>query len=164
MPVKAIIAVEPVGPPFRQGPAGSLAWGLTASPLQFDPPASRPEDITRELRAPVKAGTVPEVFGAPMETLEPGEHVIGFNVWRPMNGPPQDVPLALCDSRNAAHRWMYYRDMQPDEVLIFRSYDSRPVWRPGVPHSAFDDPRCPPDVPARMSFEARAVVVVRSTL
>ncbi|MGE0594366.1 MAG: alpha/beta fold hydrolase [Vicinamibacterales bacterium] len=33
--VKGIIAVEPNGPPF-----GNLRWGVTASPLEFDPPVS----------------------------------------------------------------------------------------------------------------------------
>jgi hypothetical protein len=106
--------------------------------------------------------------------------------------PPQDVPLAVCDSLtvargdllpadgvydegddpskwweleayvlgyNPAHRWLYYRDMQLDEVLIFRGYDNNPTWRAGVPHSAFDDPTCPPNAPARVSIEARVFVV-----
>ncbi len=56
--VKAIIAVEPVGPPFTQRAGGKLAWGLTASPLKFAPPAHRPEDLQTEERPPVREGTV----------------------------------------------------------------------------------------------------------
>jgi len=47
--VKAIVAVEPLGPPFlqRPGPSGGLPWGLTAIPLTFDPPAARPDELAR---------------------------------------------------------------------------------------------------------------------
>jgi pimeloyl-ACP methyl ester carboxylesterase len=48
--VKAILAVEPFGPPFTEGPFGTLDWGLTAAPLTFDPPATRPEELKRELK------------------------------------------------------------------------------------------------------------------
>lgn len=67
---------------------------------------------------------------------------------------------AFVVAHNPAHRWRYFRDMQADEVLLFRSYDSGPGWQSGVPHSAFDDPMCPDGVPARMSIEARAIVVM----
>lgn len=60
---------------------------------------------------------------------------------------------------NPAHRWIYFRDMEPDEALIFRAYDNNPVWQSGVPHVAFDDPSCPPDGPPRVSIEARAFAV-----
>jgi hypothetical protein len=60
---------------------------------------------------------------------------------------------------NPQHRWLYFRDMQPDEVLVFRAYDNAPSWRAAVPHTAFDDPSCPPDAVPRMSVEARAFAV-----
>jgi pimeloyl-ACP methyl ester carboxylesterase len=56
--VKAIVAVEPVGPPFTERAGGKLVWGLTASPLQFDPPASSPDDLYLVEKPPVKDGTV----------------------------------------------------------------------------------------------------------
>lgn len=42
--VRALVAVEPLGPPFLDNPAAgfSLPWGLTATPLTFDPPLSEP--------------------------------------------------------------------------------------------------------------------------
>jgi len=51
--VKAIIAVEPLGPPFMQMPRMGigLPWGLTAMPLTFEPPCKEPselETVTRE--------------------------------------------------------------------------------------------------------------------
>ena len=39
--VKAVVAIEPMGPPFADIPnIGALSWGLTATPLTFDPPRS----------------------------------------------------------------------------------------------------------------------------
>ena len=137
-------------------------------------------------------GLSENVFGSRPEKLEPGQRLVGYNVWRVVSQPPQDVPLAVCDARsvaredllaadgvydqggdpskwteleayvvhhNPAHRWLYYRDMRPDEALIFRGYGNEPVWRAGVPHSAFDDPSCPPGAPPRVSIEARVYAI-----
>lgn len=44
--VKAIVSVEPMGPPFADIPnIGSLAWGLAACPLTFNPPLDTPEAV-----------------------------------------------------------------------------------------------------------------------
>ena len=44
--VKAIVSVEPMGPPFADIPnIGPLRWGLTAAPLTFDPPRTTPEAV-----------------------------------------------------------------------------------------------------------------------
>lgn len=56
---RAIIAVEPVGPPFSERASGHLAWGITAAPLTFDPPASSPSDLQIEERAPMRPNTIP---------------------------------------------------------------------------------------------------------
>jgi hypothetical protein len=55
-----------------------------------------------------------------------------------------------------AHRWFYFSDMQLDEALVFKAFDSDPDRVQGCPHSAFDDPNCPSDVPPRASAEIRA--------
>ena len=39
--VRAIVAVEPIGPPFAETPFGTLEWGLTAAPMAFDPPVEQ---------------------------------------------------------------------------------------------------------------------------
>ena len=130
-------------------------------------------------------------FGVAAASLKPGQRLVGYNIWRVISEPPQDVPLAVCDARsiaredlmaadgvydfgdpstwweseafllkhNPGHRWVYFRDMRPDEALVFRAYDNEPGWRAGVPHSAFDAPDCPLDAPGRMSIEARAYAV-----
>jgi hypothetical protein len=136
-------------------------------------------------------GLADNVFGTLKAELRLGQRLVGFNIWRAISGPPQDIPLAVCDARsvapqdlvpgdgvydegdpstwweleaylvrhNPAHRWIYFRDMRPDEALIFRAYDNLPQWRAGVPHSAFDDPSCPPGGPPRVSIEARAFAI-----
>lgn len=59
--VRAIVAVEPMGPPFADiSNIGTLAWGLTATPLAYDPPVSSPEEVRAAapgmLRLPALAG------------------------------------------------------------------------------------------------------------
>jgi pimeloyl-ACP methyl ester carboxylesterase len=45
--VKAIVALEPLGPPFLVNPdlGVSLDWGLTAAPMSLDPPAASPDEL-----------------------------------------------------------------------------------------------------------------------
>lgn len=62
---------------------------------------------------------------------------------------------------NPGHRWCYFRDMAPDEVLVFKTHDSDPSRAHRVAHSAFDDPSCPPGVPTRVSVEMRALALFR---
>ncbi|HVL76509.1 MAG TPA: CmcJ/NvfI family oxidoreductase [Noviherbaspirillum sp.] len=110
-----------------------------------------------------------------------------LNFWRPFIDPAIDTPLAVCDARSFArgdwvaadirypdrtgeiylaryspmHMWYYYPRMTPDEVLVFKSYDSRldcPVRM--TPHCAFDDPSAPADAPLRKSIEARCLVIL----
>ena len=60
--------------------------------------------------------------------------------------------------RNPAHRWCYFADMTPDEVLMFKTHDSDPARAHQVAHTAFLNPLCPPGVPTRGSVEMRAFV------
>jgi hypothetical protein len=64
---------------------------------------------------------------------------------------------ALLIRHNPRQHWAFYSDMRPDEVLIFKTNDSDPSRAHCVPHGAFDDPRCPADVPPRMSLEMRGI-------
>jgi pimeloyl-ACP methyl ester carboxylesterase len=59
--VKASVAIEPMGPPFADIPnIGSLAWGLAAAPLGFEPPVGTPGEVRAAapgaLRLPALAG------------------------------------------------------------------------------------------------------------
>ena len=60
---------------------------------------------------------------------------------------------------NPAHRWCYFRDMTPGEVIVFKTHDSDPARAHQVAHTAFLDPSCPPGTPTRSSVEMRAFVV-----
>jgi hypothetical protein len=57
---------------------------------------------------------------------------------------------------NPRHRWYYFSDIEPGEMLVFKSYDSDPARSTRVAHSAFVDPTVPPGHP-RISIEARVL-------
>jgi hypothetical protein len=109
-----------------------------------------------------------------------------INLWRPIRGPVSDTPLALCDARSVrpeqliatemvfpkqtvetfrltydpAHRWFYFPDMEPDEVVLLKTFDSATDGRARfTPHSAFVAPDAAPGAPPRESIEVRAIVV-----
>jgi hypothetical protein len=108
-----------------------------------------------------------------------------INVWRPIRGPVEEAPLAVCDARSMRpgdfvatdlkyrdrtgevysvayspdHRWVYFPRMERDEALLLKCYDSaidgRARW---TAHTAFDDPGSPPNPAPRESIEARTIV------
>jgi hypothetical protein len=113
------------------------------------------------------------------------KHRFGIvNVWRPLRGPVLDSPLALCDARSftdadliasdlvyahvrgetsrveyqPAHRWYYFSEMQPDEVLLIRVHDSANDGRARLSfHTSFENPLAP-GAPPRESIEVRSLV------
>ncbi|MFM0673328.1 CmcJ/NvfI family oxidoreductase [Paraburkholderia sediminicola] len=129
------------------------------------------------------AHMIPWAYGPP--PIRPIKRMALFNFWRLLSKGPTDTPLAICDARtfakedivagdshfltdgftfeavfvrpNPAHRWCYYSRMSSDDVLIFKQYDSDPIFPVQVPHSAFIDSSCPPDPASRISVESRAV-------
>jgi hypothetical protein len=59
-----------------------------------------------------------------------------------------------------AHRWFYLSQMQPDEVLLLKCYDSHADGRARfMPHTGFQNPACPTVFVPRESIEARTLVV-----
>jgi len=113
-----------------------------------------------------------------------GRHAV-VNVWRPIGRPVHQAPLAVCDARtiaaddliatdlvypdrvgevysvrfNPEHRWYYFSDMRPDEVLLIKTYDSLEDGTARFSaHTAFDDPTSPVDAAPRASIEVRALV------
>ncbi|MCC7486591.1 MAG: alpha/beta fold hydrolase [Burkholderiales bacterium] len=54
--VKAIVAAEPTGPPFRNAVFNTTAarpWGVTSTPMKYDPPVADPKELrTQEQAAP----------------------------------------------------------------------------------------------------------------
>ena len=123
-----------------------------------------------------------------------GHRAALINLWRPIIGPVQDRPLAICDARSAKledfipteiqhfleddletphltgqiysfrhnpdHRWYYVSDMQPDEVMLLKCYDSADDGRACFTgHTGFNNPECPEEFTPRESIEARTVVI-----
>jgi hypothetical protein len=72
-------------------------------------------------------------------------------------GVPERTAESYVVRYNPAHRWHYFRDMTPDEALIFVTNESDPARPHHVPHVAFDDPTCPPRATPRSSIEIRVV-------
>ncbi|HKA52822.1 MAG TPA: CmcJ/NvfI family oxidoreductase [Candidatus Binatia bacterium] len=110
---------------------------------------------------------------------------VEINVWRPIRGPVEGTPLAVCDGQtiapqdlvatdlkyrdrtgevyvltfNPRHRWYYFPRMQSNEALLLKGYDSLTDGRTRfTAHTAFDDPTAPPQAAARESIEIRTLV------
>jgi hypothetical protein len=116
----------------------------------------------------------------------PPSHVKIVNLWRSTQDLLRDAPLAVCDalsvrledqiqadliypsgpgevlllSYNPEHRWFYFPEMNPDEALIFKCYDSRPTGCARfTPHTAFVDDTLPVNSALRESIELRALLI-----
>ena len=109
-----------------------------------------------------------------------------INVWRSSNGKPiQTAPLALCDARSVSdddlitverhskdrigevqqvlqnnnHRWFYFSQMQANEALLIKTFDSATDGRAQFSvHTAFEDPTAAADAIPRESIETRALL------
>jgi hypothetical protein len=60
-------------------------------------------------------------------------------------------------AHNPAHRWYFFPDMQPNEALLIKCYDSDKTKARFTPHGSFDDPAMPADHPPRESIEVRTL-------
>ncbi|MXO59963.1 hypothetical protein GRI89_10470 [Altererythrobacter salegens] len=70
-----------------------------------------------------------------------------------------DMPAGLNMAHNPAHEWYYFADMQPNEALVFKLFDTAdPDWKMSG-HTAIEDPTSVPDSPKRESFEVRTIAV-----
>ena len=117
-------------------------------------------------------------------TLSQGRFAI-IQVWRPIQDVVRQHPLAICDARTIAtddliaaerrhpnrigetyhiaynpdHRWFYVPEMQRNEALVFKTYESATDGRARfTAHTSFDDPNTPIDAPPRESIESRLLV------
>jgi hypothetical protein len=107
-----------------------------------------------------------------------------INVWRPIRGPVETSPLAICGydaiddgdwiaaerryqdriggiyqlAYNPRQRWYYFPKMQRDEVVILKCFDSltdgTARW---TAHGSFKDPTSPPGAAPRESIEIRTL-------
>ena len=123
------------------------------------------------------------------ERLLAKRRFINMNLWRPIK-PVERMPLGICDAQsvsrkdlvpimisgrpgdppgpfsgynlayNPAHRWYYYPNQQPDEVLAFKIFDSDQSRPYLAAHTAFDDPTSRADAPKRLSHEIRTIAFI----
>jgi hypothetical protein len=106
-----------------------------------------------------------------------------INVWRPIHHEARDWPLAFADARsvdrkdlipsdlifphrkgeiygvsyNPAQQWRFVPDLQVDEAILIKCWDSDPSVAQFTPHTAFEDPTTPPGTPPRESIEFRTI-------
>lgn len=125
-------------------------------------------------------------FSAVGVAARPRGRLLGINTWRVLSPPPQDRPLALLDRRtldpadyvsaviggegagfklnaihsryNPGHRFCWWSNMTPEDILVFLQYEEGRGPASTVMHASFTDPHCPPHGPLRQSIEARAYV------
>lgn len=127
---------------------------------------------------------VRDLLGNEAEELLRGRVQV-INLWRPLHGPLQDAPLAVCDARSVApdelvpsdlvyrdrvgetysvsyspkHAWYYVPEMQRDEALLLKCCDTLDDGRARfMPHTSFTDPTTPADARPRESIELRTLV------
>ena len=62
---------------------------------------------------------------------------------------------------NPEHEFWYFDRMRTDEVLFIKQLDTRDNYAQTCPHTSFDNPAAPPDVPPRRSIEVRMLAVFR---
>ena len=114
-----------------------------------------------------------------------GRRFGSINVWRPILGPVETAPLAICEygsirdadliaaerryrdriggiyylRYNPDQRWYYFPKMTRDEAVLLKCYDSltdgTARW---TAHGAFDDPTTPAGAAPRESIEIRTLV------
>jgi len=88
-------------------------------------------------------------------TAQADDVTVGEAVIDTPNEPEMRFESSLYHA-NPGHRWFWFSDMQPDEALVFKAFDSDLERVQGCPHSAFDNPDCPAGVAPRASAEIRA--------
>ena len=120
-----------------------------------------------------------------LEAEELLKHRYAFiNVWRPVRGPIEEFPLAVCDAKsmtlkdfvatdlkyrdrtgevysvayNPTHRWFYFPRMRTEEALLLKCFDSDEKRTRFTAHSGFEDPTSPPNAAPRESIEARTIL------
>lgn len=134
------------------------------------------------IAAPVIAATVNQEQGIP---IRPYSRMMIIHAWRALSSPPQDFPLACSDAGtildtdlivtdydrngpmwhktcqlcfNPGIRWYYFPEMTPDELILFKGYDSEDNCNARSGHTAFDNRRAYPNAKPRESVEARFFV------
>lgn len=126
---------------------------------------SRPNDAPRAVRRSVHFNVWRVLSPPPQDvplavcdarTLSAGDLVEADAIFDVKDGPEWSFE-ALLVRHNPGHRWCYFPNMTRDEALVFKTNDSESGQPHHVPHTAFNDPTCPPGVAPRNSIEMRAI-------
>jgi hypothetical protein len=133
---------HPDGPGYHRFIAFSL-WRALSPP---------PQDMPLAL---CEGRTVRDDEGTHNTKVDVDEIPTGEALFAPIEGE-QNMAAATIFHHSPDHRWWYFPDMTPEEVILIKFYDSdhRGAWR--CPHTAFRD-TTRPDARQRRSMEFRAI-------
>ena len=85
----------------------------------------------------------------------PASDAVVFNaVVGPPGVPGSEFQARMCKFRSG-HRWYFFPDMNPNELLVFKGFDSENPEAMNAMHTAFDNPGAGPNAVPRESIEAR---------
>jgi len=133
---------HPAGPGYRRFIGFSL-WRALSAP---------PQDMPLAL---CEGRSVRDDEGTHNTKVDVAEIPTGEALYAPIAGE-EDMLAATIFHYSPGHRWWYFPDLQPQEVLFIKLYDSdhSKAWR--CPHTAFRD-TTRPDARPRRSMEFRAM-------
>ncbi|HEY1725452.1 MAG TPA: CmcJ/NvfI family oxidoreductase [Steroidobacteraceae bacterium] len=133
---------RPQGPGFRRFLAFSL-WRALSPP---------PQDMPLAL---CDGSSVGDHEGTHNTKIDVDELPTGDALYAPIAGE-EDMTAATIFHYSPDHRWWYFPDMTPEEVILIKFYDSdhAGAWR--CPHTAFRD-SSRPDARERRSMEFRGI-------
>jgi len=133
---------HPNGPGYRRFIAFSL-WRVLSPP---------PQDMPL---AVCEGRSVRDDEGTHNTKVDVDEIPTGDALYAPIEGE-ENMVAATIFHHSPDHRWWYFPDMRPNEVIFIKFYDSdhTKAWR--CPHTAFHDTTRPEAIPRR-SIEFRAI-------
>jgi hypothetical protein len=91
-------------------------------------------------------------------SVEPGDFML-VRLGKSDDPVTDKTPGGLNMAYNPKHEWYYYPNMQPDEALVFRLFDTASTTWQMSGHTAIVDPTSRPDSPKRQSFEVRTIAI-----
>jgi hypothetical protein len=157
----------------RRGGTGGQGENLAQNPVRF---------VHNDYTEGSGPQRVRDLMAGEAETLLQHRFAV-INVWKPVRGPVQESPLAVCDAEGIRpqdvvptdlkyrdrsgevysltfspdHRWFYFPEMRADEAMLLKCFDSDRGRARFTAHTAFDDPTSPADAAARESIEVRTL-------
>ena len=133
---------HPAGPGYRRFIGFSL-WRALSAP---------PQDMPLAL---CEGRSVRDDEGTHNTKVDVAEIPTGEALYAPIAGE-EDMLAATIFHHSPGHRWWYFPDLQPQEVILIKLYDSdrSKAWR--CPHTAFRD-TTRPDARPRRSMEFRGM-------